>query len=240
MPEPNYATEDVRGSLGPSHQRFARYQSFAGTDIQAIMYLPLLTLGNATKSNALKFKVFAELQTISVSSTRSVSPVRVLGRSSAIDYTRGARTIAGSMVFASINADAFNDVYDVSIAESVLSATSSLVSDQLPPFSIVITAANESGGVAIQAIHGITLTNYGTTYSIDDLYTETIYSYVATDMTPLIRDSVSTTRNNRRLDSTGKILSAPSSLTSLIPGMMGKAYGSQEAYHNSMIRTLGR
>lgn len=175
MDQPNYINEEVRTRLGPGHRAKGFYQAFAGTDIQAIMYMPLLTLGDATNSGQKKFKVFAELQTISISSTRSVSPVRVLGRSSPIGYTRGASTIAGTMVFASINADAFSEVYDISIAENISSATTSLVSDQLPPFSIVITAANESGGVALQLINGITLTNYGTTYSIDDLYTETSY-----------------------------------------------------------------
>ena len=58
----------------------------------------------------------------------------------------------------------------------------------MPPFSVIITAANETGGVAMQAIHGITLMNYGTTYSVHDIFTETTYSYVATDVTPLVHE----------------------------------------------------
>lgn len=183
-PAPNYFSDEVRRQLGDTRQ--SRYQAFAGTDIQACMYLPLLTQGSANNQDRVKFRVFAELQTISISSTRSVSPVRTLGRSSAMDYTRGARTFAGTMVFATVNRDAFADVYDVAIAESLKNASTSLVADQLPPFSIVITAANEYGGAAIQVVHGITILNYGTTYSIEDLMTETQYTYVATDVTPLL------------------------------------------------------
>jgi len=158
--------------------------AYTGADIKAVMYMPLYTRGASSK----KYKVFGDLQTISISRTRSVSPVRVLGRADALTYTRGARTIAGTMVFATINKDAFNEVHDLSVAESLMSSSTGFVSDQLPPFSIVILASNEHGGVAIQMLHGITLTNYGTTYSVNDMYTETTYTYVATQMTPLMVD----------------------------------------------------
>lgn len=174
----------------------ADYQSFAGTDIQAYMYMPLYTQGSAaagTKGGP--SKLFATLQTMSISSTRSVSPVRTLGRSSPAAYTRGARTIAGTLVFATINEDVFSDVYDIAIGETAQSASTSLLSDQMPPFSIVLTAGNEKGAVATQVIHGITLVNYGTTYSIDDLYTETTYTYVATDIMPLLSRQVGRAQN---------------------------------------------
>ena len=169
----------------------ADYQSFAGVDIQAYMYMPLYTQSSAaagTKGGP--SKLFATLQTISISSTRSVSPVRTLGRASPAAYTRGARTIAGTLVFATINEDVFADVYDLAIGETAKSASTSLLSDQMPPFSIVLTAGNEKGAVATQVIHGITLVNYGTTYSVDDLYTETTYTYVATDIMPLMARQV--------------------------------------------------
>ena len=197
----------------------ASFQSFAGTDIQATMYLPLITRGSITNPNSPKVKVFADLQTISISSTRSVSPVRTLGRASPLTFTRGARTFAGTLVFATINKDAFQEIYDVSMAESAMTASTSMVSDQLPPFSVVITASNESGGIAAQIIHGITLVNYGTTYSVDDLYTETTYSYVAQDASPLstnsraVRDSIA--------NSQGSVVKT---ISDLISDSMGIAY----------------
>ena len=162
--------------------RYKDFQTFSGADIKAVMYLPLLTRSSVAGIDTKKIKVFADLQTMSISSTRSVSPVRVFGRSSPIGYTRGARTFAGSLVFATIRKDPFIDVADVGIAEQYVESSTSLVADQLPPFSVVITAVNETGAGAVQIVHGITLTNYGTTYSIDDMYTETTYTYVATDV----------------------------------------------------------
>ena len=166
------------------------YEAYSGSDIKVVMYLPLLNRGKASmqKGNNPKYITFAGLQTISISSTRSISPVRVLGKSNPVTYNRGARTFAGTMVFATIETDPFLEIFDIAEAESMADASSSLFTDQLPPFSVVITAANETGGVATQVLHGITLVNYGTTYSINDLYTETVYSYVATDVTNLVVD----------------------------------------------------
>jgi len=179
-----FANSKIAKYVGQSLKGQSMFQSFAGTDITVVAYLPLTTKNTVEGRVTSKYKKFAEIQTISISSTRSVSPVRVLGRSSPLAYTRGARTFAGTMVFASLNHDVFQEIYDLDIMESSLYHSTSMVSDQLPPFSIVITAANEKGAAAQQAIHGITLVNYGTVYSIDDLYTEVTYSYVAQDVTP--------------------------------------------------------
>lgn len=175
MNKPVFVNNEVARLLGPSLGRQGSFQSYSGIDISCYVYFPDITKSSLTRDSRKKTKLFAELQTLSISSTRSISPVRVLGRSSPLAYTRGARSFAGTMVFASVNQDVFADIYDESIAESTLYSSSSMVADQLPPFSIVITAANEKGGAAIQVVHGITIVNYGTTYSIDDLYTEVTY-----------------------------------------------------------------
>lgn len=189
-----FANSKIAKAVGQSLKGQSNFQSFAGTDISVIAYLPIDTKNSLNGITSNKFKKFAEIQTISISSTRSVSPVRVLGRSSPLAYTRGARTFAGTLVFASLNHDVFQDIYDLSILESSLYHSTSMVSDQLPPFNIVITAANEKGAAAVQAVFGITLVNYGTVYSIDDLYTEVTYSYVAQDVTPFTNMSLSAAR----------------------------------------------
>ena len=198
----------------------SKFQTFSGSDIKAVMYLPLLTKNSHTLDGAQtkKFKVFADLQTISISSTRSVSPVRVFGRSSPIGYTRGARTFAGSLVFATIRKDPFVDVADADVAESFVNASSSLIADQLPPFSVVITASNETGAAAIQIIHGITITNYGTVYSVDDLYTETTYTYVATDVQVLVPGTV-------KARPTAAQQEGYNNITKLVQESLGTAYG---------------
>lgn len=233
-----YFNEEVRRRLGPSYSKYADFQGFSGTDIHAVLYLPLLTKGTITGKEQSKIKVFGTLQTISISSTRSVSPIRVLGRSSPKAYSRGARTFAGTMVFASLNSDVFNDVYDIGIAENTYAASTSLVADQLPPFSIVISAVNESGGAAIHIVHGITLTNYGTTYSIDDLYTETTYSYVATDVIPMIADSMSSAR--AKIGGAFEQLSGGTQTVSQhLRDKLRRSFGTDEAYAEAIRKQLG-
>tara|TARA_R110002074_G_scaffold402324_1_gene607034 strand:+ start:73447 stop:74190 length:744 start_codon:yes stop_codon:yes gene_type:complete len=224
-PNSVFVNDEVAKQLGPSLGRQGAFQSYSGTDISAFIYLPLLAKSSMKGKAPKKSKLFATLQTMSISSTRSVSPVRVFGRSSPLAYTRGARTIAGTLVFASVNEDVFQDIYDEGIAESTLASSSSLLSDQLPPFSIVITAANEKGAAAIHAVHGITLVNYGTTYSIDDLYTEVTYTYVATDVVPLISTSVSSARSKR--DDQLPSSSYPN-VSDLVQKNIKKAYGTEE------------
>jgi len=181
----NYSRDEIRKSLNSAVVRGEDFQSFAGTDVEVIAYLPSSVLRSNQNSKDSFFKKFAEIQTLTISSTRSISPVRVLGRSSPLAYTRGARTFAGTLVFASVNRDVFSELYTLDAAESTLYSSTSLVSDQMPPFNIVMTATNEKGAAITQCVFGITLVNYGTTYSIDDLYTEVTYSYVALDVTPV-------------------------------------------------------
>jgi len=233
-----FVNNEVARLLGPSLGRQAAFQSYSGTDIQAFVYLPLMTKSSMRGGKSpKKSKLFGTIQTMSISSTRSVSPVRTFGRSSPLAYTRGARTIAGTLVFAAINEDVFQDVYDESIAESTLASSSSLLSDQLPPFSIVITAGNEKGGAAVHAVHGITLVNYGTTYSIDDLYTEVTYTYVATDVIPLISNSVSLSRSRRdeQLPST-----TYPNVSNLVEENMDKKYGQEEDMVRRALIQLNR
>ncbi len=164
--------------------------SYSGADIIAYINIPILDDPEQIGTNVKNARILGEVQTISISSTRSVSPVRVLGRSNPVGYTRGGRTFAGSLIFASFGKDVFSDLYRPDVAESFADSSTSLFVDQLPPFTIIVTACNELGGLAQQIISGITLINYGTVYSIDDMYTEQTYTFVATDVTPLLPSQV--------------------------------------------------
>lgn len=158
-----------------------RLEVFSGTDVKVTAVFP--TEGKLETQKAPL--TFGNIQTLSVSTTRSISPVRTLGRTNPVAYTRGARTIAGTMVFASINSDIFEQVLDVHLAENMNTIGTSLIGDVLPPFCILIQFCTENGVYGNQLLTGVTLVNYGTTYSIDDLYTEVTYSYVAQDITPI-------------------------------------------------------
>jgi hypothetical protein len=52
-------------------------------------------------------------------------------------------------------------------------------SDQIPPFTVTLTALNEYGNVTVMHILGVELINEGSGVSIDDIVTETQMTFVA-------------------------------------------------------------
>ena len=66
--------------------------------------------------------------------------------------------------------------------------------DQVPPFDIVLAAANEYGAQAVMKIFGVELLNENSGVSIDDIVTEQQYTYIARSITPWYYDKSSATR----------------------------------------------
>jgi hypothetical protein len=56
--------------------------------------------------------------------------------------------------------------------------------DQIPPFDITLTAANEYGALAVMKIFGVEILNEGYGISIDDLVSEQQMTYVARTVKP--------------------------------------------------------
>jgi len=167
--------------------------SFSGSDLQCIMFMPMTPEEKvahrlSAQASPTTYKVFAELQTITVSSHRNVFPVRRLGESHAYTYTRGARTIAGTLVFSILNRDVMAEFYRRSGSE--ISMNAPFFVDQIPPFSITAIAENEYGGVASAVLVNIHLTNFGQTMSVDDIFMESTYSYVAEHYYPFVDDPI--------------------------------------------------
>jgi hypothetical protein len=57
--------------------------------------------------------------------------------------------------------------------------------DQIPPFDITITFANEYGQAAVRSIYGVELLNEGSGASMDDIVIEETMTYVARDVGPM-------------------------------------------------------
>jgi len=129
--------------------------------------------------------VLAECQSLSISTFRDKKDVRACGCVYPKGFTRGSRTIAGSLVFT---------VFDQSVLWRILEAHpsdfdgnvfSSAILDQLPPVDIIITLANEYGSESIMTIFGVEFVSEGTVMSIEDLLTESTVQYVARDLDPM-------------------------------------------------------
>ena len=184
------------------------FNSFSGTDIQCFFFGDNLSyvkadIASSTALSALEkhtlverasqsrqaVSPFGELQTLTVSSARSFGPVRRLGENRAVEYKGGARTIAGTLVFGLLNRDVFSDyMRDVIPGAQADNWRGPDFVDELPPFNILIRGGNEYGAMASAMLIGVRVTNFGTTFSVDDLFTEATYSYVAEHYIPFVED----------------------------------------------------
>lgn len=77
-----------------------------------------------------------------------------------------------------------NQQSNITSAGSDRMAANPWFADQLPPFDIVLTAANEYGHLAIMKILGVELLNQGYGVSVDDIVSEHSYTFVATGLIP--------------------------------------------------------
>ena len=154
-------------------------ETFSGCDITAQIIIKYTDDNGKEKAFQ---KTIGELQTVSYSIYQEKKPVRSIGNINAKDYVMGPRTIAGSLVFS-----VFNKHFAKELLEGLNSNFSgtSYLSDELPPFDIVISAANEYGYRSKLVIYGVRLVNEGQVMSINDVYTENTYQYVATDLQPM-------------------------------------------------------
>lgn len=156
------------------------YDSYSGCDIVVTARLNVISGGNGTGKE--KVYTLGSLQTLSVSTHQDKRPVRVIGSVNALDYTMGQRTIAGSLVFA---------VFDKHFATEMfhdlekMTGKTFFLPDELPALDFTITFANEYGRTSRMAIYGVRIINEGQVMSVNDLYTENTYQFVANAMEPL-------------------------------------------------------
>lgn len=154
------------------------YNSFSGCDMIVTARLTTV-VGHEVHEKSYSL---GSLQTLSISTHQDKRPVRALGNMNAIDYTMGQRTIAGSMVFA-----VFDRHFATAMFEDLkeIKGSAIILADELPPLDITITFANEYGRTSRMALYGVRLVNEGQVMSINDVYTENTYQFVANALEPL-------------------------------------------------------
>lgn len=149
-------------------------QSFSGSDMVCTIDI---TMPDGTKA----VKVIGSLQTLTYSIHQDKRPVRAIGNMNAKDYVFGQRTIAGTLIFAVFNKHWAYEIMDEYRTAGELGSAHFLM-DELPPFQITISAANEYGFAARLALYGVRVVNEGQVMSTNDVYTENTYQFVATDL----------------------------------------------------------
>lgn len=143
------------------------YKSFSGTDAMAYMLLPNV-----------KPILMGSLTTVSYSTHRDKKPVSVIGSIQVKGFTRGLRIVAGTMIFTLINQQFVKDLIE---QVPYLAEHGTVKADELPIFDIMIICANEHGYVSKMMIYGIDFTDEGQVVSIEDVFTENTFSFVARD-----------------------------------------------------------
>lgn len=168
--------------------------SFSGTDCHITAFIP----PNPNNTQGLQnYKKFGEMTTITMSSFRGISPVRALGEHWVRDFSRGTRSFAGTLVFSVLEKDVFAELYSLEYHEN--RSPFPAVVDQIPPFTIGIHSITEFGQEASMFLWGVRLTNWGMAVSVEDLYVETTYNYVAQWVTPFLPGKMA--ENMRKLTS---------------------------------------
>jgi hypothetical protein len=170
-----------------NEQTAHRFTSYAGADIKAIVHFFDPTAPEAGKA---RIKILGDLQTLTISTHREKFPVRALGHVGPKGYTRGPRTIGGTLIFTVFDKTILsemliqgNQLEDAPIDN--IGVLGAVLVDQIPPFDITIMFANETGSMSKLVIFGVELINEGQSMSIEDLITENVVTYVARHIMPM-------------------------------------------------------
>lgn len=146
--------------------------SYSGTDI---VVTAQLCIGN-TKS---EFMTMGSLQTITYSVYDRMEPIHSLGNVNAKDYVHTHRYIAGSMVFAVFDQHWAKEFIEKYCKSAGIAESEKILTDEIPLMNITISMGNEYGSSSRTALYGVRLFNEGMTMSVNDIYTEHTYQFVA-------------------------------------------------------------
>jgi len=132
------------------------------------------------------YQTLSNLHTITYSSFREKIAVRTIGRSGPKTYSRGQRTIAGTMVFNSSKKNTLLEfLKGQAEKEEKLSNISISMLDQLPSFNILLIFQNEYGVSSTMHLIDVDIFSEGQEMSIDNVVTNNSLNFYALDIIPL-------------------------------------------------------
>lgn len=189
------------------------YSSFSGADISAAITVPVLTNDPVTQiaRTTLAPISIGNLHTISVSTHRDSVPVRAFKHINPKGFTRGARTVAGSLIFTMFDRESLSAVqekvrryyqqvhkqYAAGFGNSAIpDLIPKLHVDELPPFDVTVTMVNEFGQAAITKIKGVQIITNGVVAGVNELILEEQMSYIALEVEPVYPAGAGKINNN--------------------------------------------
>lgn len=154
------------------------YNSYAGTDIVVTAQLAYIDDEELSK----KCYTLGSIQTLSISTHVDRHPIRNIGNINARDHVYGQRTIAGSIVFTVFDRHWADEMFE---DLKTYSNGAMMLSDELPALDFTIVFANEYGKKSRMGVYGIRFVDSGQVMSINDLYIENTFQFVATGLETL-------------------------------------------------------
>lgn len=145
------------------------YKTFSGTDTIAFILLP-----------GCKPVALGQLTTISYSMFRIKRPVLNVGRTNVSGMTRGSRVYAGTMIFTMINEHWLAALADE--LDWIKGYETDIKCDELPMFDLFLVSANEYGAYVNMFISGVDFTDEQQTLSVEDMFTENVFQFIARDV----------------------------------------------------------
>ena len=122
------------------------------------------------------------LQSITYSTFREKVACRTLGRVHAKAYTRGQRTIAGSMSFAVLQT---HELLDFANSHTSNNGKIALL-DQMDPFHVMIVFTNEYGSASVMHMFNVDINTEGMGITADDLQLSATLNFYAQDVLPIM------------------------------------------------------
>lgn len=167
---------EVRQPVRPEEPKTSMWAktnvSFSGCDM-------VVSANMTTTEGKVVSVVMGSLQTISYSIYRKLSPINCIGNVNAKDYVGGPRTVAGSLVFTVFHQHWATELVNEFAKAEGYASNRKLLMDELAPIDLTIAMANEYGVNSRLAIYGVRLFSEGQVMSINDIYTENTFEYVA-------------------------------------------------------------
>lgn len=184
-------------------------------------------IADLQKAKLVLFKV-SNIETLSISTHREKYPVRSFAATYARGFTRGPRTVAGTLAFTIFDQGALahlitqdNLILDAGQHTDGQSTTYDfrlLLPDQIMPFDILIVYANEYGNISSQALFDVEIVNEGQNQSIHDLVISNTMNYVARGISPMRLDK----RTYRTLSDMHAGVVRDDQLTDTLTNLLGK------------------
>ena len=167
-----YSSTNDTSFFKKKYSPYADQSSYSGCDIIPIIY------GLDSETKLPKLFVVGDIATLTYSIHRDKGAVRTLGRSNPKGFTRGPRTIGGTMIFNVFDRRA---LWEMSKSKNDKTKRVS-VADNLPGFDIILYFTNEFGDESTLVLYNIQIMDEGQSHSVNDMYIENTMSFVCGDI----------------------------------------------------------